>query len=136
MSEIINAKNRDVSDAASDLPNVVASVQELMRPVVGVMVESKQVAGRTKEVPIDVRTQACIQPYTPQQLIYMPEGIRKWKWYSLWTMANMDLEPDDVFIMKGVRYRIKEKEDWQEYGYFKYAVIEDFQDTADVSQGS
>jgi hypothetical protein len=56
----------------------------------------------------------------------LPEGQRKWKYYRIYALSNLDLQPDDVFKIKGVSYRVLEKTDWSKFGYFIYDTIEDY----------
>jgi hypothetical protein len=71
-----------------------------------------------------------MQPFTAQRLSILPEGQRAWRWFTVYALKNLDLAPDDVVKIRGLKYRIMEKTDWHEYGYFKYDAIEDYTDAS------
>jgi hypothetical protein len=123
---IVNAKDQAIDEAASALPNVANAIQELLYNVVAERMQKQQVNGYTQEISTKISTKVSIQPFTAQQLIIRPEGQRAWRWFNVYALSNLDLKPDDVFKIRGVRYRIMEKSDWSVYGYFHYSVIEDY----------
>ena len=123
---IINAKDRNTSEISNAMPNVAESVMELLLPVTIVVVQKEQIAGRTEEINIEIDTKASIQPDN-QKLAIKTEGQRAWKYWTLYALSNLDLIPDQVFVMDGQGYRVLDKVDWSKYGYFQYSVIEDYQ---------
>lgn len=133
MDNIVNAKDKKTNDLSSGLPDVAGAIDVILQPTRAVIVQKQQIAGRTQEVPIEISTKASVQPFTAQQLSIKPEGLRAWKWFSIFCLRNADLKPGDAFIIKGMRYKIMEKYDWSAYGYFKYDAMEDYQDVADQS---
>ena len=123
---IINAKDRNTSEISNAMPNVAESVMELLLPVTIVVVQKEQIAGRTEEINIEIDTKASIQPDN-QKLAIKTEGQRAWKYWTLYALSNLDLIPDQGFVMDGQGYRVLDKVDWSKYGYFQYSVIEDYQ---------
>jgi hypothetical protein len=128
MDKIVNARDKKVSELSSALPDVGAAVQELLMVVVVEKMQKQQIDGYTQEIPVAIHTKVSLQPFTAQQLNIRPEGQRQWRWFTAYTLNNLDLQPDDIIRIKGVRYRIMEKFDWREYGYYRYNVIEDYID--------
>jgi hypothetical protein len=126
--KLTNAKDMKVSDLNHGLPEVGAGVQMLLQNVTVFYSQKTQVDGMTQEVPRPIRTRAAVEPFTPQQLNIRPEGQRGWKWFTLFTLSNLDMKLDDVVRLFGKKYRVMEKYDWHQYDLFRYAVIEDYLD--------
>lgn len=66
---------------------------------------------------------ACLQPLHPRQVAVKPEGLRRWKWWSMWTKQDI---PVDNYIQDqgGLQYRVMSKNDWSRAGYIEYELIE------------
>jgi len=62
MKPIVNACNKNLNELASGLPDVGASIMEVLQPVVATYVEKQQIAGYTQEITISLPTKASIQP--------------------------------------------------------------------------
>jgi hypothetical protein len=127
---IINAKNFNTSRLSNAMPNVAEAIMELLRPVIATVIEKQQIAGRTEEIPINITTKASIQPLKAQDLDIRTEGQRSWKYYTIFALSNLNVKPDNIFIIHGVTYRVLSKADWKEYGFIRYDTIEDYQWTA------
>lgn len=124
---ILNGKNQTIGVPTSGLPDVSAAVMEILQPVsIGLIVKTL-VNGRVQEVQNVFKTRATKQPFTDRQLILKPEGQRAWGWFTMHALVDVDLKVDDRFYFNGERYRVMQKGDFAEYGYFKYDIIEDFQ---------
>ena len=133
---IDNACNKKLKDLSSAVPNVGAAVMELLMPCRAVYVLKQQISGYTQEVLIDVITKVSIQP-NPQLLKMLPEGQRKWKTYTIFALSNLDLEPDEVFTINYMKYRILAKTNWKEYGFIEYSTVEDYHmDAPDPTLGT
>lgn len=71
--------------------------------------------------------QGVLQPFNPRQLMMKPEGQRRWRWYTIHALPVLQLFPDDVLVdQKGIQYRIKDKLNYERYGYCEYHAIEDY----------
>lgn len=66
------------------------------------------------------------QPFTPQQLLMKPIGQRQWKWETLHCYPDLILDPDEIVLFLGTKYRVMQKLDWKEYGYLEYHLVEDY----------
>ena len=85
----------------------------------------------------DRYNKVSIQSINPQQLKMLPEGQRSWKNYTIYALSNLDLEPDEVFTINYIKYRILAKIDWVEYGYIEYSTVEDYKMNApDPTEGT
>jgi|SRR5579864_1941262 len=69
--------------------------------------------------------QASLQPLHPREILLKPEGLRRWKWY---TMICKDDMPVGNYIMdaQGIQYRIMSKQDWRTGGsdFVRYEIIQ------------
>ena len=136
MKPIVNACNKDLNELASGVPDVGASIMEVLQPVTATYVEKQQIAGYTQEITINLPTKASIQPNN-QPLKMMPEGQRKWKYFTIYALCNLNLQPDMQFTIRGIVYRILDKTDWKEYGFIKYDTVQDYQvDLPDATEGA
>lgn len=67
--------------------------------------------------------EGCLQPLNPRELLVKSEGERKWKWWTLWT--DMDLEVDTVVKdQEGVVYRVMASSHWSQAGFQQYQLTE------------
>jgi hypothetical protein len=123
---IVNAKDKKISDLASALPDVSGGVSMLLQPVKIGIVTKTQVSGLTEEETEWTRTQASLQPYTAEQLAILELGQRSWIWFTLHTLTDLVLNTDDRIYFKHGKYRVMEKLDYSDYGYFEYHVIQDY----------
>jgi hypothetical protein len=64
-----------------------------------------------------------LQPLTPQRLAIKPEGMRNWKWWTLWTniaLSNGDFVVDD----ENRSFMVMSVSDWRKAGFIEYEVTE------------
>jgi len=124
---IKNARDIKIKDSL-DLPDVSAAVMQFLQPVKIGIIQKQQINGLTQEIPCYVDTQATKQPFSAQQLEIKPEGQRGWRWFTLHALTNLDLKLDDVIILGELSYRVMQKYDYAEYGYYQYEIAEGFQE--------
>lgn len=132
---LLNANKKKVSELNSGLPDVISAIQTLLQDTTAVYVQKQQIDGYTQEVPISIKTKACIQPAS-QDLTILPEGQRKWKYLDMWCLPNLNLELDDIFWVRHQGYRILSKIDWKQYGFINYKIIEDYTDAPNITNNS
>lgn len=64
-----------------------------------------------------------LQPLHSRELLVKPEGERKWKWWTLWT--DMDLEVDTIIKDENLEiYRVMASSDWTQGGFTQYQLTE------------
>ena len=63
------------------------------------------------------------EPIPSQKLLVKPEGQRTWKWWTLWTNEKLNLD-DVVKDACNKEFRVMDKDDWSEAGYYKYELAE------------
>jgi len=137
MKPIINACRKSISELSSGLPDVGASVMEVLQPVVATYIQKQQIAGYTQEILIEINTKVSIQSMSPATLKMMPEGQRGWDYNTVFALSNLNLKLDEVFTIKGKNYRILGKTDWKEFGFIEYNTVEDYQmSKPDTTEGT
>lgn len=123
---IVNARDRKLGDA-SFIPDVSPGLSNILQSVKMTTVEKFSVDGYIREITRTFATKAAKMPLSPQRLSLKPEGQRAWRWFIILTLSNVSLKPDDAMMIGGLQYRVMAKEDWKEYGYYRYEVVEGFQ---------
>lgn len=109
------------------VPNMAGALSGWMQNMVFTLI-AQVVNGvfTVTETPTNIAFQGVWQPFTAQQLMIKPEGERGWKWFTVHTLVSLPAKLDDVITYRGTQYRIKEKLDYSEYGYFEYHLVEDY----------
>jgi hypothetical protein len=85
-----------------------------------------------------INIQAVRQPLSARQLEMKPEGQRGWNWEMLHVKAQesytdgttlvrgTNFNLDDILLFGSKQYRIKLKNEFGEFGYFEYHIVEQF----------
>lgn len=128
MPPLINANALNLSQNVGGLPDVSAAVMTLLQPVSVNLVIQQLINGYYKPIKnITVQTQASIQPL-PQELAIKMEGERNWRWSLIHILPNVLLNNNDLITLFGIQYKVMKKENWAQYGYISYFVVENFTD--------
>lgn len=56
----------------------------------------------------------------------LPEGYRQWAKYTIYTKTSISVNGGDKFLFQGVKYKIIDKTNNSLYGFYKYFLIQDF----------
>lgn len=123
---IASANTRTVQDAASALPSVQTTITGWFRSLILVRVVKTVLNFETKETRQEVNCMGVIQPFGPRELKMKPEGQRAWNWQMLHTTPDVALKDDEEFTIKGTRYRVMSQQNWSEYGYIIYELVQDY----------
>ena len=122
---LTNAKNLTLPNNVGGLPDVGAAVMTLLQPV-NVQVGIQQlVNGYYKPIFRNIDTQASIQPL-PQELAIKMEGERNWRWHLIHILPNVILNNNDTITLFGIQAKVMKKENWTQYGYISYIVVENY----------
>ena len=117
--------SRNTIDDSSQLPNVSQAVAGFLRKTRVGLVQKQLFKGKTQEVPVwqdaMIFRQAIKEP-----IGITGEGNRSFKWHAIYTLPDLLLNNDDLICIGRKSYRIRNKEDWEEYGYLRYEAIEDY----------
>lgn len=77
----------------------------------------------SSKIPVTLLFEGVLQPLHPKELLVKTEGERKFKWWTLFT--DMDLEVD--WIIKDLDdkiYRVMNTTGWDQGGFEQYQLIE------------
>lgn len=122
---ITNGKDFKIG-AQSNLPNVSEALLGWFQNMTFDLITKAISSYELVEVAETIVTKGVRQPFTAQQLSIKPEGQRAWKWETLHCLPDVKLNPDDIVVFNGVRYRVMGKLDYSEYGYLEYHIIQDY----------
>ena len=122
---IINGKDFKIG-AQSNLPDVSDALLDWFQNMTFDLITKAITDYDLTETATTISTKGVRQPFSAQQLSIKPEGQRAWKWETLHCLPNVKLNPDDIVVFNGVRYRVMEKLDYSEYGYLEYHIIQDY----------
>ncbi len=123
---IISARSLPLAGPNAALPNVSGALQSWLIPMTFGQITKTVVNFIVKEIVTPVSFQGVWQPLTLQKLRMKPEGQRSWSWYMVHTTTDLALKVDDVVSYLGTQYRVTEQNDYHEYGYFEYHLVNDF----------
>lgn len=121
---IRNAKDTPLSESALGLPDVSTVVESFMQPVTMSIIYKENSGGYIQEREVKIPTKAARFP-AKENLAIRADGQTSWKWWTILLPAPCRANTDDVFVMRGVRYRVMEKNDWSDNGYVELNCIED-----------
>lgn len=123
---LLNACNLTLPENTGGLPSVASAIMSLLQPVVVTIVTQQMINGYYKTISNVVKTQASIQPL-PQNLEPKMEGERNWRWSLIHILPVIDLQNNNFITLFGVQYKVMKQENWTQYGYRSYFVVEAFQ---------
>ena len=123
---IIGAGARDIRESALTYPNMRGALIGLFRPIELTVVTTTIVDGLSKEVNRSINSAGLLQPMKARAIMLKPEGQRAFRWFTLHVGREIDLKPNDVVIRKGVPYRVMGKWPWEDAGFLKYELVEDY----------
>lgn len=126
---IMNGKDFKIG-AQSNLPDVSDALLDWFQNMTFDLITKAITDYDLTETATTISTKGVRQPFSAQQLSIKPEGQRAWKWETLHCLPNVKLNPDDIVVFNGVRYRVMEKLDYSEYGYLEYHIIQDYNTAA------
>lgn len=71
--------------------------------------------------------EGVFQPMPPREIYFKKEGQRDWKWWSLWTRTEYDINNgDNIEDFNGLKFRVLRKSDWTQGGYTKFDIVQDY----------
>lgn len=123
---ILNASTIPLNDNPGTLPNVVAAMASWFVGIVFGVITKTNVDYEIQETIETISFRGVWQPFKPEQLAIKPEGQRSWRWFMVHAEIGLILETDECIIYKGVRYRVMDRLDYQEYGYVQYDIVNDY----------
>lgn len=122
---IMNGKDFKIG-AQNNLPDVSDALLDWFQNMTFDLISKAITDYDLTETATTISTKGVRQPFSAQQLSIKPEGQRAWKWETLHCLPDVKLNPDDIVVFNGIRYRVMDKLDYSEYGYLEYHIIQDY----------
>ncbi len=123
---IKNGSDTLLNAGSGTLPDVSSAFLNWFQPMIFLKIVKTILNFELVETATAIEFRGVWQPLSTHAVNYKPEGQRHWKWFQVHTDTAIDLSPDEVITYQGNQYRIKGNMNYDEYGYIKYELIEDF----------
>lgn len=123
---ITNGKDLDFGQAAAGLPNVADAIMSLFQPVTVGIISSTQVNGRTQTIVEKYIETRGVRIEDSDPLTISKTGERYWDTFEIYTLNDIELKVDDLFLFNKTQYRVMALASWPEYGFNHYHVQEDY----------
>lgn len=121
-----NAASIPLDQQSGSLPQVSDALYSWFQNMTFTTIVKTVVNFQVVETPTVLVTMGVKQPFTPEMLLIKPEGQRSWIWSTVHCLPNIELKPDDVITYLNIQYRVMQKLDWHEYGFYEYHLVEDY----------
>jgi hypothetical protein len=123
---IQNGNELDFGQSAAGLPSVAPAIIQFFQPVTVGIIENRQVEGYTQTIISRyIETQGA-RVETPNQLVITKSGERLWNCTDIYFLRDIILKADDIFRWNKMQYRVMVTEDWPDYGFNRYHVVQDY----------
>lgn len=126
---VVGAGDRDLDEINPNAPNMQGTVQGWFTAMTFVRIVTTIVDGLAVPKEVRVETSGIMQP-KPQKLKLASEGDRSWRWHLLHAVPDLVLDTNDVIRYRGKNYRVMEQLPASDYGFVRFALIEDYQRAA------
>jgi len=123
---IKNGKDKAFGQSSAGLPDVSPAVMNLFQPVAVGIIKATQINGYTQTIISSRIKTKGVRIQTSNQLVISKTGERIWDSVEIYLLNDINLEADDLFLFQGIQYRVVTTEEWSEYGYNKYSVVQDY----------
>lgn len=123
---ITNGRNKSFGQASAGLPDVSPAIMNLFQPVTVGIIKTTQVDGYTQTIVTKKIKTRGVRIQNPNQLVMSKSGERIWDSVEIYFLNDINLAADDLFLFQGVQYRVVTTEEWTEYGYNRYSVVQDY----------
>lgn len=124
---IFNGNTLRIGSDNPNLPNMSTTLESWFQNIVVGVITKVVENNRVRESTMDFQTRGVLQPLDAQQLEIKPEGQRSWKWFILHCQPSLSLQTDDTVTIKSKRYRVMGRWGFDEYGFIKYELVQDYE---------
>ncbi len=123
---IQNGKDLAFGQASAGLPDVSVAIMNLFQPVIVGIIKPTQVDGYTQTI-ISKRIQTRgVRIQNSNQLVMSKSGERIWDSMEIYFLRGIELVADDLFLFQDTQYRVIATEEWADYGFNRYTVVQDY----------
>ncbi len=123
---ITNGKNLPLGQSSASLPSVAEGVMTFLQPVQVGIIKATQIKGYTQTIVEKYINTKGARIEDPNAVVISKTGERIWDSITIYFLSDIILVIDDLFLFNKVQYRVMALENWTEYGYNKYAVLQDY----------
>jgi len=124
--KIFNAATRPLSQASLSVPNMAEALDNWFQNMTVCVICKTVVNFQLVETSVTRVIKAVRQPFSSKQLAVKPEGQRAWNWETLHVKFPDNFDVDTVVVFNGTRYRIMNRWEFPEYGYYSFDCVRDF----------
>ena len=118
----------------SSTPNVEDALSDWLRPITVAKLTKAVVDFEVSEEKVYHKVMAVRQPASTKQLMILPYGQRAWQIDSLHVKASeIEFCLDDQFFIDDKKFRVLQKWEWGDRGYFNYLITEDWGQSFSIS---
>jgi len=123
---IFNANSQNLTDVNTGLPQMGSTLEGWFQNIVVGIITKTMVNNRVVETTVNTDTKGVVQPFSDEQLAILPEGQRSWPWYMIHCQPSLSLRTDDTITIKGDRYRVMGRGNYDAYGFAQYNLVKDY----------
>lgn len=121
-----SAKDVGLQSNPGTLPNMADTISNWFQLLVMERLVKTVVNFQVVETTTPIQFQGVVVPEPSRKLIMAPNGQRVWKSKTLYCYPNVPVAPDDVVLYENIQYRVLAGQDFKEYGYRSYILVQDF----------
>ena len=114
--------------AFSNMPQMAETLTSWLLPLTLVRVTQSIIDGFAQFKEEEIKFQGVWQPLKDEQLQFLPENQRSWKW--IWIHAKsgeLNLETADKVIFNDKRYKVTAVKDYSLNGFIEYQLVRDYE---------
>lgn len=126
---IQNGTNVPLNFQMGTVPNMMEALTDYMQTLTFEQLTKIVVGFEALEVPVTTTFRGLFMPFSPRDLLLIPEGQRAWTWLHLYTMLPLTLQVDDVVIfpqLNNKQTRVMFRNEFALYSYLEYKLVQDF----------
>ena len=123
---IPNGRDLDMGQASAGLPDQSQAIIQFFQPCIIGIIKSQLINGRTQTIVQKyINTQGVRIP-RKRPLVISKTGERYWNAHDVYFLSDNILVADDLFLFNKTQYRVIDSDEFTEYGYNRYGVIQDY----------
>ena len=126
---IQNGCNVPLNSVQGTVPNMGEAITDYFQKLSFIQIVKTVVGFQLKETPTTTEFWGIYMPAGPRNMAILPAGQRAWTIYKLYTQQPLTLQVDDVVVFPQInnkQTRVMKREDYSQYGYIVYDLIQDF----------
>ena len=131
---IQNGKDLDFGQSASGLPDVSGGILALFQPVQIGIIQTTQINGYTQTVINEYVPVRGVRVQNSNRLVMSKTGERIWDSVDIYFTREVQLVADDLFLFGDIQYRVLVTDEWTEYGFNHYSVVQDYTKLYEVDE--